>query len=442
MARPIAFIDLGPRIIQYFSAVGERLEPEFPPLFFALGYKSRSIVRKLGREVHPVRCMGSAQWLPRSVALDTPGMIDKLRTDKNREQVRLRTPYYRWLVGEVHDFLANTRPAGVFLWNGSGLAAVIAEQLACARGIPLIFGENGYLPGTLQLDPSGVNTFASFGSRWSSDRIRGMQWAEGDWETFARMLSDYKANRLPKPRDPAGGRVRPSWNAYLRQALRDLRHRDLKRQGNRLVPDEIPELPRRFAFFPLQVRQDSQLTVHSPLYGNRLEDAIADLRAALQRIDPGLPLVVKLHPADMRKSDYDPTVRAYPEVIWVGRGDVRKVLERSTLVITINSTVGIEGLIFRKPVVMLGNSPYGHEGLVHRVGDRSQLPAVLREALAQPPNARLVEKYLMFLYYVAFTRGHWKDFSPASLERVASRIRSLIESADPPGKSPGSNSTR
>jgi capsular polysaccharide export protein len=249
-----------------------------------------------------------------------------------------------------------------------------------------------------------------------------MQWSDAQRTELRRLLADYRDRLLPEPSAPPEGIVRPSVAAYLRQSLDDLHRRRLDKPGNRLIPRHVPNLPAGFAFFPLQVKQDSQLTVHSPLYGNRLEEAVLDVRNALRSIDPELRLLVKLHPADLRKSDYDPMVRACPDVIWAAGGDVRGLLERSRCVITVNSTVGIEGLIYGKPVVVLGNSPYGYAGLVHRITAKEQLAETLRTALASPPDENLVDQYLMFLYFSAFTRGHWRDYAPESLRRVAERI--------------------
>jgi len=442
MARPIAFIDLGPQIIRYFSTLGPYLGPAYVPVFFSLRYKSRSVLRRLHYPLYPDRHRGRGARFPEGADIDPDDLIPKLRTATDRTSGLEQTPYYRWLVGELHRFFEQLRPVAVFLWNGSGLAATIAEQLARRRGIVVIFGENGYLPNTLQLDATGVNAFSSFARTWGLDEIRALRWTEAQRQELARLLAAYRDNRLPPSQGPGKGRLRASWIAYLRQAVHDLGHRRTVRGGSRLIPSKIPRLPHAFAFFPLQVRDDSQLTVHSPLYGNRLEAAIADVRRALQEVAPGLPLVIKLHPADRGRSDYDPLVRACPEVIWGGSGDVRRLLERSVLVITVNSTVGIEGLIFGKPVVVLGRSFYGFDGLVHPVRDRRELPAVLRAASNNQPDANLVEQYLLFLYFIALTRGHWRDYSPESLRRVATRIRSMVESADPPEKSPGSNSTR
>jgi len=430
MARPIAFIDLGPHMIQYFSTLGQYLGPAYVPAFFSRHYKSRGVLRKLHYPLYPDRHRGSAQQFPEGVNIDPEYLVPKLRTETDRASVLKQVPYYCWLVDELHRFFERVCPMAIFLWNGSGLAATIAEQLARRRDIAVVFGENGYLPDTLQLDPMGVNAFSSFARAWSLDKIRALRWTEGQRQALARFLAAYRNNQLPLPQGPDTGRLRASWITYLRLAVYGIRHQKTIKGGNRLIPSKIPTLPHEFAFFPLQVRDDSQLTMHSPLYGNQLEEAIADVRRALQEVAPGLPLVIKLHPADRRKSNYDPMVRTYPDVIWVGSGDVRKILARSRLVITVNSTVGIESMIFGRPVVVLGRSFYGFDGLVHPVRDRSELPEVLRTASDSPPDAQLVERYLLFLYFIALTRGHWRDYSSEALRRVATRIVSIIENGD------------
>ena len=215
--------------------------------------------------------------------------------------------------------------------------------------------------------------------------------------------------------------------AYLIQSWIDLRQRPAAIRANRLISREPPTLPKRFAFFPLQVSSDSQLTIHSPLYGNRLGKAIADIDQALREVEPGLRLVVKLHPADVRKTDYDPVVRAFPEVIWVGGGDVRAILERADCVITVNSTVGIEGMIFGKPVVTLGNNFYVRDGLVYPVRERGELAAQLKRALCEPLDAGLIRQYLLYLYFFGFVRAHWRDHSPISLGNMARRMVEMIE---------------
>ena len=78
--------------------------------------------------------------------IDPAYLIPKLRTETDRASVLKQVPYYRWLVGELHHFLERIRPAAIFLWNGSGLAAMIAEQLARRRGISVVSGPCDYIP--------------------------------------------------------------------------------------------------------------------------------------------------------------------------------------------------------------------------------------------------------------------------------------------------------
>ncbi|EXJ17058.1 capsular polysaccharide export protein, LipB/KpsS family [Imhoffiella purpurea] len=419
--KTIAFIEPGPNLVQFLAAVGRRLGPDHRAAFFSTRVKSRSLLRRLGQDPQPRR--RSRPDADAGPPLDMASLLTRLRKTGDRALVEARSPEVIQLARDLDDFLDRHEPAGIFLWNGSGLSAAIADQLASRRGIPRIFAENGYLPNTLQVDPQGVNAFASIGRGMDLDEIRSLSYGPEQIREFERMLADYRAGRAPRRTLPPEGRVRPSPLAYLIQAWHDWRERDHHIDGNRLIPREIPTLPERFVFFPLQVRSDSQLTMHSPIYGNRLDQAIADLREAIGAVAPNLKLVVKLHPADLGKTDYDPIVREFPDVIWIGGGDVRGILRAAECVVTVNSTVGIEGLLFDKPVVTLGDNFYVREGLVHPVTERQQLAARLSEALTRPPDRELIAQYLRYLYFHAFVRAHWRDHSPASLDNLARRIR-------------------
>jgi hypothetical protein len=65
------------------------------------------------------------------------------------------------------------------------------------------------------------------------------------------------------------------------------------------------------------------------------------------------------------------------------------------------------------------------------VRHRSELRASLERALSESPDPGLVRQYLLYLYFVAFVRGHWRDFSPESLNNVAARIVALMRGRGP-----------
>jgi capsular polysaccharide export protein len=428
-ARPIAFIAPGPNLVQYLAAVGERLAPGYRAVFFSRRVKSRSLLRRLGQAIYPKSRWWSEGEEPHPVAIDAGALAARLRKVSDRAALQQGAPEVQRLASELDAFIETIRPAAVFCWNGSGLTAGIAAQLARARGIPVLFAENGYLPNTLQLDPEGVNALASIARAPDLEAIRALSYPPDQLQAFEVLLAEYRAGRMPGRTPPARGRVRPGPLAYLIQAWADWHERDPRFQGNRRIPRAPLTPPEPFVFFPLQVRSDSQLTMHSPLYGNRLDLAIADLDAAVRALDPSPRLVIKLHPADLGKTDYDPLVERFPNVLWTAGGDVRSLLQRAACVVTVNSTVGIEAMVFGRPLVTLGENFYTREGLVHPVRARDDLAACLRQALIQPPDAELVGQYLRYLYLHAFVRAHWRDFSEASLGNLARRIIVMIETA-------------
>jgi capsular polysaccharide export protein len=434
----LAFIDPGMRLAPFLCAAGAELPAWVRPVFYALRPKPRSILHKCGRTPAPARLASLRRARNATSAgehapdIDPQTLLAGLRLDRDREAVATASPVYRAVERSVRDFLDQSAPDGIFCWNGSGLAAGIAAQIAQHQGIPVAFGENGYLPGTMQLDPIGVNAAASYGpAHLDLQQILALRWSDAERERLHRLLAAYRRGERAGPRVPRPPGLRASPFAYLMQAWIDLKTRTPRRRVNRLVPPSPPALPERFVFFPLQVRQDSQLTVHSPVYGARLDEAIADLVAALAAVAPDTRLVVKLHPADRHKTDYDPVIRGFPQVIWLGGGDVRRILPNATAVVTVNSTVGVEALVFERPVIVLGSAAYGFDGLVHLVRERAALPATLAQALARPPAADTIFRYLLFLYYKAFTHAHPGDFSAVSKQQFCERLLSTLGLDEP-----------
>jgi capsular polysaccharide export protein len=438
--RTLAFIDPGMRLTPYLCVATAELPASVRPVFLASRPKPSSMLRRFGHVPAGIdtRGLGAEANVGHAPDIDAEALMKTLRLQRDRDAVAGCTRAYRAVERSVRTFLDDQAPDGIFCWNGSGLAAGLATQIARHRGIPVAFGENGYLPGTMQLDPLGVNAAASFGPAGTTlARILERTWTEQQCQSLEALLEQYRRGQRLAPRRGRPPGLRASPLAYLQQAILDLRTRAsrprMNRPMNSLVPAETPALPERFLFFPLQVRQDSQLTVHSPVYGPRLDLAIEDLVAALAEVAPGLQLVVKLHPADRTKTDYDPLITRFPDVVWIGSGDVRDILRTAAAVVTVNSTVGVEGLVFNKPVVVLGDAVYGFDALVHLVRERTQLADALSAALSAPTNGDRVSSYLRYLYFDALTHAHLNDYSEASTARFRERLIEVLWGPTPGG---------
>ncbi|HTV44413.1 MAG TPA: capsular biosynthesis protein [Stellaceae bacterium] len=122
-------------------------------------------------------------------------------------------------------------------------------------------------------------------------------------------------------------------------------------------------------FFPLQLDCDYQMRVHSPFRAMHL--AIEYVLSSFARCAPRQSqLVVKLHPFDSGLVDWAAIVSHIAvehmiaeRVVVLDGGDLSKVLARSCAVVTVNSTVGAQGLANGLPVIALGKAVYDIPGL-------------------------------------------------------------------------------
>ena len=107
-----------------------------------------------------------------------------------------------------------------------------------------------------------------------------------------------------------------------------------------------------YIYFPLQVNIDSQIIINSRV--NNLEALKIAYRISKEK---NLSLVVKLHPAE---TDYH-----FIKIIQELRSNLGfklvnynslMIVKNAKLIITINSTTGLEGMILDKEVIFLGES--------------------------------------------------------------------------------------
>jgi capsular polysaccharide export protein len=135
-------------------------------------------------------------------------------------------------------------------------------------------------------------------------------------------------------------------------------------EGARLGRETMREqlrVPRdaRVVLFPLQIESDTNIVRYSPHY-KRMVDVVRDLQRAVAVT--GAILVVKPHPEDrnrlpeLRRLCDDKTTRLATDL------SVRSLIDAADVIVTVNSTVGLEALIAEKPVVVLGNAIYSGKG--------------------------------------------------------------------------------
>jgi len=254
---------------------------------------------------------------------------------------------------------------GTFIWNGSTLATTAVSVFAGANDIHTLYFELSNVPGRIFADPVGVNAQ----SRLFLHPEVVEEYPIGD-EVFAAWREEYlSSKRRETTTDQARRSVRiqnilfPIDAASV--ALLDLPSTGemnvipklrMLRSGNSVdYPyDQYDLVGNEYNFFPMQLSYDSQLLLNSTV---TLQEAIDRAYEASRR--EHRDLLIKPHPVE----DMDtiaPLLRSLRERtgIFIVQYPTMQIVELCRRVFTINSTVGLEGMIAAKEVTFFGHSFY------------------------------------------------------------------------------------
>jgi hypothetical protein len=188
-------------------------------------------------------------------------------------------------------------------------------------------------------------------------------------------------------------------------------------------------------------------TLESPLLSNGFvlvtlnqpalqPDGIAwsDLIAfSLAAVPSDVAIVFRPHPNESGRDAPD-AIRAQLRTrnVWVSRGkrgpSLTELVERCRGVLTLTSSVGIEGLLRSKPVFTLASALFARPGLARKVGLGDAM--AVREALGDPdkhrPSVSAVKQFVSWL-----AREHmapWPELDSTGTRSVASLVRTCIAS--------------
>lgn len=153
-------------------------------------------------------------------------------------------------------------------------------------------------------------------------------------------------------------------------AKRKLKAKFFGAKTKRLITRRIEEAAERpFFLFPMQLEADAQLQAYS-----HYPDMETPIREIMESFTAHAPkkcrLMIKVHPLDPGVVDWQSRVREHAidlgvsgRVDYVDVGLLDDIIRASSGIVTINSTVGIIGLRFERPVKTLGQAIYDIPGI-------------------------------------------------------------------------------
>ncbi|CAB3760165.1 capsular biosynthesis protein [Burkholderia sp. MSh2] len=304
-----------------------------------------------------------------------------LPADEPDAQAADRTPYrlsIEVLNGQMTEARARRESAAIFriaseqlrsrrvdlcvMWNGQQLVCRAVRQACTVHDVATRFIEISNLPGKLFADSLGVNALSTI-SR-NPDVIDRLPLP--DEETHARWLSRYEHDKrmpLPQARTSLARKAMSTANYVLKVVSRGVARKRLasvRARNGMPAPRQAVHLPTetlsscRYVFLPLQVSGDTQIRLHSEV-GNL--DAI---RQAFEfAANESADLFVKLHPAETDAAEIDAILRLQETYHFeIVTSPTTDLLRHAYAVVTINSTVGLEAMLYGKRVVSLGRCFY------------------------------------------------------------------------------------
>lgn len=264
------------------------------------------------------------------------------------------TQVYRTLEYLLNSFV----PVLVGVWNGhTGHVANCLRVLTAQKNMNRFFMERSVFEGALFVDTLGVNGDSSISRMTDLDMV--------SFERFSERVPSIKG---------VGDAV--DW--------------------------ELPEVVRgkKIIFLPMQVQTDTNNILYSDhVKGMRrfvlaAIQAVEEMRAELKQ---DIVLVVRRHPEEV---DVNLNLPGNPFLYYLNSGPISEWCRASSAILTINSTVGLEGICVGAPVISVGRSIYSGKGItldVDLVGISEALRKVFLESWS--PDGAIVKKYLESLYF-------------------------------------------
>lgn len=302
----------------------------------------------------------------------------------------------------------------VVFWNDIDVGCLVASD----NNVETLYMENGYLPGTIQLDTEGVNRNASFAD-FSYEEVldaTALWIPESDIEIDVKSIDSLdlwsKVKALARTRGDRGNFV---WTVRheLEKQITAVRRRFVN-GGDLTLPDE-------YVFVPLQVHDDTQVLYNSP-YVDDMYEFVDLVRDAVTSLNKDVPVVVKEHPADLGRIDYSDLRERYPDTVWLREYPIDKLIENARAVVTVNSSVGMQALDRYVPVVTIGGSFYDNNPFVKHPQSPEEVPNALKQTLSNKLDESSVDAYLKAFEERLFVDGSIGNVRSKTLRQLASAI--------------------
>jgi capsular polysaccharide export protein len=303
----------------------------------------------------------------------------------------------------------------IIIWNDTFLFDALAKAFAIKNQIPYRVFEAGlFRPNTITIDPIGVNANNSVPRKRSfyedvninEKEINNIRMIDID---LPNSSASYIHNRFVDFVCTKTGRQEDTRIIYESMFNKILRRLKSKASSNKMSIS----MKNEYIFVPFQVKDDSQIIQNSPIFKSMFDLVsflVSEIKIWNKNNNDNLHIVFKEHPADT--TNYHNLYQKFSSndnVIFLREGDTQELIRNSKLVITINSTVGLEAIGQFKKVLTLGEAFYNIEGIAVHCKVPSEFQQCLNKAISNGIDDRLINNFLSYLRNEYQLVGNWRE---------------------------------
>ena len=336
---------------------------------------------------------------------DTPHIRDVYRSDwacsgRPERWCVARTVRHVRALERVFD---DVRPDVLVPEVGNETIRVVSHLIGLRRGIPVLFLLYTIFPDPLRLYVDTLHAPIA-----GADEVRELTAAEReDVEEFRRAFTTAAKPIREHRRVPIelrrvrvlAGHVRRKLtvdrdNEYLRpwRLLHTNVSEWVRARAARPFYDEL-DGSRPFVYFPLHVTDDYKITRIIP----HCRDQVSLVEQVADALPAGHDLVLKEHPMSLGRNSLGllRRLRGRPNVRLVRPyTSTHDLIRDAAAVAVISSTVGLEALLYEKPVLTLGDPFYAGFGVTVDVGSFAEITAKVPELLRFRPDPERIARFL------------------------------------------------
>ena len=148
-------------------------------------------------------------------------------------------------------------------------------------------------------------------------------------------------------------------------------------------------------YFPLQIEPERSLLITAPKYTNQIQ-VIRDIVNVLPK---GYELYVKEHPMSIIRSWH--SVSFYKEIMSLPNTKLihpsvksKDIIKKSSLIITISSTTGIEATFYKKPSIIFSDLDFSIISSVHKIKSINELSSAIETYLKKDVRLSDLNNYI------------------------------------------------